>query len=1047
MRKGVLVSVAATGFAVVALSADFDFSAAADVSVSSIGREKARAPTFPAEMRSLDGLWRYSWCGEPAQAVPGFEHPDFDDSEWDTIDVPSCVEMRGYGTPHYVSDSYVFRKDPPVIRDFATGQTNYNPVSSYRRTFSVPADWRGKRIVLRFNGVDSCAAVWLNGAFVGYSEDSKLPAEFDITEHVRFATDGRTDPENLLAVRVLRWCDGSYIEDQDFFRLSGIFRSVSVFAVPKTGIRDFCVRTIPVDGYERWRLELDVEAGSDWSATLYDDARRSVADLSSARPSSHIPHPSLWSAEAPYLYTLEIRAGDDVRRHRIGFKCVEIKGGVLLFNGRPIKFKGVNRHEASPTEGRTVTEEEMRRDIVMMKRNNIDTVRTSNYPNDLRWYDLCDEYGLYVMAEANVESHGMGYGKNALGRRPEWIAPIVERNVRQVLTLRNHACVFSWSLGNESGPGQAFEEAYAAVKALDPTRPVHYESGCKSFPTGTGRPFCDIDSLMYPSVDYVRQRGEWGEGKRKDIPIRRPGEKPYVQFRDHPSFICEYSMSMGNSGGNLEEYWEAFRSSPVNCGGCIWDWVDQAIWKTTGRILPDGTAERYLAYGGDFDDYPNMGPFCCNGLLDAQRRPTPKLTEVAHVQRGLAVSCADAANGTAVLENRFGFTRADAFGGRWELLEDGVAVEQGELQVPPVEPFARGELRLPRPKTARVPGREYLYNVKFILKGDVSWADKGHVVASEQLPFGPAVAAKVSATDVSGCVWRTVTGSVEIVRADARAVFDSRSGTLSELSFGGRTILRDRAGIVAGPRLTVIRAATDCDRRKFVQPYLDTGFAFFRYHPKPLQCAELPDGSAVVRTRVTVNSAKSGGFEHESVWTLRPDGVLTVTHDVRPFGALPDHLMRLGMTWRLEGSLDRVEYYGRGPHENYADRKTGSFLGLWRNTVDGLFFDYVRPQDNGRHSDVRWASFSDAEGRGVRFAGSVPLHLGASRYTWEDLRFSRHQSRETRRYAPLRPHDAVFVDLDVAELGLGDFAMMPLDPYLTGHGRRTWTVELRGAGK
>ena len=858
------------------------------------------------------------------------------------------------------------------------------------------------------------------------------------------------------------------------FRMSGLFRNVSLFAVPTNGVKDFRVDTDVDFGHRGGtqlvasasvRVEVETYDDAPVTAALYDADYHLVADFTRQATADNrqpgrlstfdlrLAEPRLWSAEDPYLYTLVVKAGDDVRTCKVGMRKVEIRGNVLYFNGKPMKVRGVNRHETTPEDGHVVTMASMVKDVLLMKQHNIDAVRTSHYPNHHTWYALCDRYGIYVMAEANVESHGMGFKKEGIGRQPQWVKPIVERNARNVQNYRNHPCVFCWSLGNEAGPGEAFEEAYAEVKRLDPSRPVHYESGGRDYASGTGRPFCDIDSIMYPSPDYVRERGEWGEGKRPEAPLFR-GNK-LIQDARHPHIVCEYAHAMGNSPGNLKEYWEAFWSSPVNCGGFVWDWVDQGIWKYTDRILPDGTRDRYIAYGGDFDEQPNSGPFCCNGLVGVQREPTPKLMEVAHVHRPLVVTSADAATGEAELWNRCAFTRADAFAGAWELLADGVRVDGGALAVPPVEPLARGRLALPKPKVDVKPGVEYFYNVTFSLKADAPWAKAGHVVARNQMGWGGSQFTATAAdtqqrvppvADAINCVPPGVaeTGEAVTVKfADGEAVFSRASGTLSKLVMGGKLLLQDRMGVVAGPRLTVVRAFVDNDRFKYGKAAFDSGMTQLRYHAKPYRVAKNADGSVTVTARVTVNGAKSGGFDHVAYWTFRPDGRVAVKHDVTPFGALPA-LTRLGMTWRLEPSLEKVAYYGRGPWENYIDRKEGSLFGLWKTTVKDMFVDYMRPQDNGYRCDVRWVSLMDSDGKGVRFTGSDPLFVQASHYLWEDLYFARHQLGDERRRAPLVPHDATFLNLDLRQSGFGDFNrnVLPMEKYRFNAQHETWTVEL-----
>lgn len=1010
--------------------------------VNAINRMPPRAYSMPSKtfVMSLNGTWRFHWCGEPSLRPNGFESVDFNDSEWDEIDVPSNVEMRGWGVPHYTNVAYPFKKSSPVILDAQSGEKNYNPVSSYRRAFAIPDEWEGRRVFLRLDGADSAAYIYVNGKFAGYTEDSRSAAEFDITPLI-------ANGENTLAVQVYRWCDGSYIEDQDMFRMSGLYRDVTLFAVPEDGIADFRVATdFDADDAQEATVTLEVDTfgeGADVSASLYDAKGTKVADfIGGSRSTATVRSPHLWSAESPYLYTLVVKAGGDERSCKMGIRKVEIRGNVLYFNGKPLKINGVNRHETSPENGHTLTLAEMERDILMMKRNNIDAVRTSHYPNDPRWYDLCDRYGVYVMAEANVESHALGFGKNAIGRKKEWTKAICERNEANVAANRNHPSVFCWSLGNESGPGEAFEEAYALVKKMDPTLPIHYESGGRGYQTGTGRPFCDIDSIMYPTPDYVRERGEWGEGKIPDAPLWRT--EKVAQFADHPHIVCEYDHAMGNAVGNLQEFQDAFRSSRVNCGGFIWDWIDQAVWKYTDRILPDGSRERYLAYGGDFDEKPNDGPFCCNGLISATREVTPKLIEAAHVFRPLVVRFTD---GKAVLENRCHFTSAGAFTGRWKLLADGVRVKSGNLPVPDIAPGAEAALNLPIDTAGLADGREYFLNLSFALGKDTLWAKAGHVVAREQLPLGGAHLSQLDDEDVQ---W-TFTEDAQSVTVEAqssrlKAAFSRKTGALSRLVIGGKTILEDTAGVVAGPRLTVVRAFLDNDRKKYGAWAFDSGMTQLRYHPKPFKVERKDDGSVAVTARVKVVGAKSGGFDHIAVWVFGADGKIRVAHTVKPFGNVPK-LARIGMTWRLNGSLDNVEYYGRGPWENYPDRNTASFVGRYTTTVDDMFVSYMRPQDNGCRTDVRWLALKDKGGAGVRFSSSRPFSFTASRFTWEDLYFSRHQKGDERRYAPLVPHDAVFLNLDPLVSGLGDFTAMPLNKYSVDDAATSWMETLEPLNK
>ena len=993
----------------------------------------ALEPESPYKL-TLNGTWKISWAGNPDLRVKDFYRKDFDDSGWFEIDVPSCVEMRGFGSPGYTNVRYPHKLEWPFIRDRQSGQADYNPVSSYRRAFTVPENWKGRRVILRFDGVYSAYYVWVNGRKVGYAEDSALPSEFDITPYIDTSAPGAA---NTLAVEVYRWCDGSYLEDQDMTRFSGIFRDVTLWSMPMDGIWDFAVETRPSPQDGGWEFALKGIDG-EWTATLFDDERNTVAALSNASPAAEIENPRLWSAEKPYLYTLVVKKGADIRSRKVGFKDVRISGHVLLVNGRPIKLKGVNRHETNPENGRSVSVDDMLADIRFMKRYNINTVRTSHYPNDHRWYDLCDKYGLYVVAEANVEGHEPGWGEQALGRFPEFDHSIVERNTRHVAFYRNHPSVLIWSVGNETGHGDCFRHAIAEVKKLDPSRPVHWERGNKD---------ADIDGRMYPSVEWLEMRGELGDGPA-GLPVPGRGEND-TSPKDNSSgkvfFLTEYAHAMGNSMGNFAEYWDVIYSHESLCGGCIWDWVDQAVWKATGEAGAGGKPERYLAYGGDWDEQPNDGPFNCNGVVDPFRRVTAKLVEVGHVHRNLVV------HDDLTLENRFGFTWADEFDGEWELVEDGVASRRGSFAVPRVAPLSTGKLDLPRFEAKD--GTETFFNVNFTLKDDTLWAQKGWPVARNQIRLSPPVEWK---SHVAGAPVEVSDDGevVEVVAGGTKAVFSRETGTLAELVMNGKTILKDAArGVAAGPRLTCERAFTDNDIWLSGGSVLDkpgsfvmSGLSQLAYHPRPI---EIDERNGIVRTCVEVTGSKSAGFTHECVWTFAADGAVSMENTVVPHGTMPRALPRLGLSLRLDKSLENVKWYGRGPRENYVDRCTGSFFGEWESTVDGLFEPYVRPQDNGCRSDVRWVELTDGDGRGVRFAASEPMFVQAMRYSVEDLVFSRHQNGERRSAHPLVPRDDIRLNLDIRQLGLGGASCgpKPMAKYIFPVKSERWTLVIRGVGE
>ena len=992
--------------------------------VTERNREPARASGFPLArvedaltadiprtpyVKSLNGRWKMSWAGSPEQRVRGFEKPDYDDGDWFEIDVPSCVEMKGFGSPGYVNILYPHVNDPPYIG------TEYNPVSSYRTRFAVPGGWKGRRIHLRFNGVYSAYYVWLNGRKIGYAEDSCLPSEFDIT-------DATVEGENVLAVEVYRWSDGSYLEDQDFMRFSGIYRDVCIWSEPPECIRDYAATTTPIDGYENWKLEVKVDGEGErrTTASLYDAEGRSVSDLQTVSGSGLLASTlaaHTWSAEDPYLYTLVLVRGEDIRSCKIGFRDVRLlPSGEILMNGRPVKFRGVNRHDASAVNGRAVTRDEMLQDVLLMKKGNFDTVRTSHYPNDPYFYHLCDRYGLYVQCEANVESHGTYYGLKSLAYPPSWAKSITERCARMVAFYRNHPSVYLWSLGNEAGTGHNYEVAYREMLKLDETRLYMNRNDNENF---------KIHGHGYLTLEELERIAKWC-----------------------PYHMSEYAHGMGNSMGNFREYWDVFRKYPSLSGGCVWDWYDQTVRIETDRIGPDGRRVGYWAYGGDWDERPNDANFCVNGVIGPRREWSAKLTEVAHVQQVLEVVCSNAVCGKALLVNRAAFTHADAYDGAWGLYEDGVKVAGGSLDVPRLEPQSSCPLTLPLPTDFPFCDEaEYFYRVSFALKSDAPWAKKGWEIAHNQLKFGKDPRAALGPTASGGCVATESSDRIEVKFGRSEAVFSKRTGTLSSLRMNGVVILADEQGVCRGPRLTCQRAFTDNDnhvRRMFY----DSGLTQLRYHPRLARLERCGNGSAVVRCQVEVTGSKSAAFSHAQTWTFRGDGSLELSSVTEPRGSMPQ-LPRLGLSMMLDPSLEYIRYYGRGPWENYVDRCSGSDIAYWESTVADQYVEYARPQDNGYKCDVRWAAFVNESGDGVLIKGSRPLYVQALHYSGSELELQRHRGAGTwgdgtkeRFYAPMFPRREVMLNLDLRQLGLGNGSCGPgtLGCYSFPNIREEWSV-------
>ncbi len=987
---------------------------------------------------TLNGNWKFRWFGDPARRITEFWKNDFNDSKWGVIDVPSCVEMRGFGIPIYTNVRYPHKKKWPKIIDRATESSDYNPVSQYRRSFSIPSAWKGREIILRFDGVYSAYYVWVNGKKVGYAEDSHLPSEFNITDFVK------QDGENTLAVEVYRWCDGSYFEDQDMFRFSGIYRDVTLWSREKTGIADFSVATKFSDDFKNAVLSLEIETYGEKSAQaqaeLYSPLGEKVAELSAAAAvkkgafsiwQAEVKDVKLWSAEKPNLYTLVMKCGADIRAKRIGFKDQRVIGNTFYINGKPVKLKGVNRHETNPQDGRAITKDDMIRDILLMKRYNINTVRTSHYPNHHLWYELCDIYGIYVIAEANVEAHEYDWGEKVRNRDKEWEHSVVERNVRNVKFYRNHPSVVMWSMGNETLHGDCFRKALKEVKSLDPFRVTHWERGNAD---------ADVDSSMYPSVDWVKSRIS-------------DAKKPYI--------MCEYAHAMGNAVGNLKEYWDVIYSSNALIGGCIWDWVDQSIWKNTGRIdKGTGRAEKILAYGGDFDDAPNDGPFCNNGIVNPFRDVTPKLIEVGHVYQNLIVNKSE--GGKFEMENRFGFTSSSEFAGKWELCKDGTIVSSGGFDVPDVPALSKQVFEIPELAkliSEQKENSELFANFYFSTKSDSMWAKAGWVVARSQVHVGgdfwkKVVEGEVNEDKTSSNVTMAVVDdgeTIEVEHARTAALFCKKTGALTKLILkGGIMVFSNPAKVIAaGPQLTCTRAFTDNDKwlsnsqtvnGKKIRGFWDSGLSRLTYYAESI----VVEGNKV-KTVVDVTGFKSAGFRHECDYVFMDDGSLRIENRVTPYGGMPHNLARLGLTMRLTPWLESMRYYGRGPEENYIDRCSGSFVGIYSSSVTEQFVPYVRPQDNGYKSSVRWVEFTDTYGKGVRFLASEPLFMQALHYGWEDLAYARHQKGQPKWYTPLEPRREIVLNLDVRQTGLGGASCgpQPLSKYKFDPNKSvSWTMTL-----
>ncbi len=947
-----------------------------------------------ARYLSMEGLWRFLFVKDHQQAPKDFFSVKYDDSAWVDFPVPGLFEINGYGDRIYKNVGYAwgttFKTNPPFI-----GETN-NYTGSYRRTFELPAGWSGQQVFFHVGSATSNLALWVNGKYVGYSEDSKVAAEFDITKYVK---KGR----NLIAMQVMRWCDGSYLEDQDFWRFTGIAREVYLYARPKLHVNDIFVRQDYVGG--RGVLDVDVKApkGTTVEQQLVDAEGHSV-DLATVRP---------WSAETPHLYDLYITLKKDdtvleVIRQRVGFRHVEIKGGQLLVNGQPILIKGADRHELDPDGGYVVSVERMVQDIRIMKQLNINAVRTCHYPDDPRWYDLCDEYGLYVTAEANVESHGMGYGDKTLAKNPAFELMHRERNEANVRVLKNHPSIIVWSLGNEAGYGPNFEKCYDWIKAYDTTRPVQYEQAGDWGKT-------DIFCPMY--ADY-RRCEEYAKG---DNP------RPLIQ--------CEYAHAMGNSMGGFKEYWDLVRKYPKYQGGYIWDFVDQGL-RDKSRV----TGKEIFTYGGDYGRYPASDyNFNCNGIIAPDRRLNPHAFEVGYYYQNVWVTDKGLKEGRLEVYNENFFRSLDDLELVWT-----VRKHSGSIDISGISPQQRKTITDDNLKLtlARVlshhADEEVLLNVEFRSRQAQPLIEKGQVVARQQFVVQPYTFPTLKAETAQ--VEKEETESyVKLEAAGTTLTIGKWTGWIDYLDVDGRPMLVDRESVT--PEFW--RAPTDNDYGARLQQK----FAVWKSPQMKLKDFRA-DGNAVVAT-----------FDMPDVkavltmtYTLLQDGQgmvrqqLATTKDAQ----VPD-MFRYGVQLQMQKGYDTVEYYGRGPAENYADRNSSEFIGIYNNKVKNEYFAYVRPQESGNHTDVRWFRVVDGQGRGLEFYSDAPMECSALPYLTSDLDDGPTKEKKYGRHSgDLVERPLTQVHIQQRQFGLGcvnSWGAWPCREYQMKYGDRDFTFVIKPVRK
>ncbi|NLL83091.1 MAG: DUF4981 domain-containing protein, partial [Lentisphaerae bacterium] len=878
---------------------------------------------------SLNGAWRFEYAARPEMAPEGFEAFEFNDDDWELLPVPSCWQMYGYGRPHYTNVPYPFPVNPPFVPD-------ENPTGSYRRIFEVPEAWDGHQVRLRFDGVDSCFEVYVNGVKVGMAMGSRLPHEFDITAQLRAGV-------NVLAVRVYQWSAGSYLEDQDMWWLSGIFRDVSLVAFPRLQIGDVAILTELDDVYCDAELQISATVnnlsgngvkGAVVSAVLRDDNSQIVAqckesisleagDSAVVALTMELAAPRKWSAEEPNLYRLAVSlydaAGFEMMAipKMVGVRKVEIVDGVLLINGKRVFFRGANRHEHHPDFGRALPVESMIRDIEILKRHNFNAVRTSHYPDDPRWYDLCDRYGIFLIDECDMETHGFAlpswsdWRRNPIGD-PAWEAALVWRMEQMVTRDRNHPSVVMWSLGNEAGFGCNLSKMVEAAQRLDGSRPIHYEGDY-------GAELADVYSRMYQPLSFLKQTATL------DKPVEGMESVPVERLRSRPLLLCEYGHAMGNGPGGLREYWEHFRNHPRSCGGFIWEWIDHGI-----RCESDA-GESYFAYGGDFGDEPNDGNFIIDGLITADREPSPAMAQLKKVHEPVAVWAIEATAGRFMVANRRDFTGLDDLTCTWKLMADGQTLQSGRLELPVLMPGESGEVSVPFTMPA-CPVRDYWLEFSFTLALERPWAAAGHEVAWAQVPLResnplPTVAAAgILEADESD-------SEIYISGCGFGLAFDKTDGTLCHWEANGVELLE------RGPLAQFWRSPTDNDggrRSVGVQEvWRKHGLDVLQTRVDSVELTTIDDKRCVVTVKARLGGAVvKDAIEVCYCYTIDANGVVGLKFSGEPVGDWECSWPRIGVSLHLPAELDQAQWYGLGPGESYCDSKDGVRLGHWSATVD-----------------------------------------------------------------------------------------------------------------
>jgi len=987
--------------------------------VNGINKEKPHAYGFLASekasnltVQSLNGIWKFKWSPDPQSRPMDFYKENYSTENCDDILVPGNWELQGFGTPIYTNFTYPFKRDPPkVTSEPEKSYTSFlqrDPVGSYITSFSIPENWNNKQVFINFGGVQSAMYVWVNGKKVGYSENSMSPAEFDITNFIRKG-------ENKLAVEVYKWCDGSYLEDQDMWRLSGIFRDVDLIARPKTYISDFFVKAVPDNSFDNANLSIDLNIDNRSTQNthgLHVDAEVSgfsaqgdridfsftgkvpvvqKSKQASLELKSLIKQPRLWSAETPDLYHLTLKLKDskneivDKAECYFGVRKIEVRGDVFYINGKAVKLKGVNRHEQHPRTGKHVSRNTMIRDLELMKQANINMIRTCHYPDDPLFYELCDQYGFYVMDEANQESHGFGIGNKEIGDNPVWKKSHVERAVSLVQRDKNHACVIFWSMGNEGGSGQNLIAMDDTVKKLDPSRLVYSD---------TERSISAIydDGYLHPAD------------------LKKLGET----IKDKPVFMREYLHVMGNSGGNLQEYWDVIYADSSLTGAAIWEWVDQGLAKKKdGSQLkltehPDDYQlkdNEFWAYGGDFGDQPNNGNFCIKGLVSSDRKPYPHYYEVQKVYQPIVFKLLNNKDITIGVTNHFDFQTLCNFDFEYEYTSNGKSIQKGKFCCDTILPGTTSSIVLPSPQAVDTTSAEICLNIYARLKTATLWAEEGFCIAREQFVVKPYAWTKVLPVEKQVIVTES-SAQIELKTEKMTFILDRKNGSLVSWEVNQQELLKGK--------LEPYFWKTPNDNQKHSGYTEELGKWKKAAENRVVKNVAISRQDNIVSVKFDM-SLPTIGANYTLDYQLNGKGELQVEATYTPLCDTIPLIPKFGMRVRIPETYSTIDWYGRGPYENYSDRKTASLIGLYNSSLKNFITNYPAPQDNANRCDVRWFSLSTPNDNTLKITGLQPLNFRAWPYTEDDLENTRHDYQ-----LPKRDFINLNIDLNIHGVGGDD---------------------------